>query len=79
MTVNLDEATAHLSQLVEAAANGETVVITKAGKPMAKLTAIDAPPKQVQRRIGFLEGRYTVPDDFEAMCAQEIETLFNGQ
>jgi prevent-host-death family protein len=38
--VNIYEAKTHLSSLVERAAKGEEIVIAKAGKPMARLSAI---------------------------------------
>ena len=38
-TISLAEAKAKLSELVEAAAAGETVEITKRGKPVAQLVA----------------------------------------
>jgi prevent-host-death family protein len=38
--VNLYEAKTHLSSLVDRAAKGEEIVIAKAGKPMAKLSAV---------------------------------------
>ncbi|HTC11925.1 MAG TPA: type II toxin-antitoxin system Phd/YefM family antitoxin [Acetobacteraceae bacterium] len=75
-TVNIHEAKTHLSRLVETAAGGETVVIAKAGKPVAKLIAVDTPSAQCARRIGFMEGQFTVPDDFDTMGATEIEHLF---
>jgi len=43
--VNLYEAKTQLSSLVERAAKGEEIVIAKAGKPMAKLSAITAEDK----------------------------------
>ena len=43
--VNLYEAKTQLSSLVERAAKGEEIVIAKAGKPMAKLSAIKAEDK----------------------------------
>jgi prevent-host-death family protein len=46
-TVNLAEAKAHLSELVERAAAGETVCITRRGKPVAQLTAVVRPRKPV--------------------------------
>jgi prevent-host-death family protein len=38
--VNLAEAKAHLSKLVERAATGETVRIMRRGKPVAQITAV---------------------------------------
>lgn len=77
-TINIHEAKTHLSRLVEQAANGEPFVIAKAGKPMVKVVPIDeAAPKPV-KRIGFMEGEFTVPDDFDTMGQEEIEKLFYG-
>ena len=42
-TVNIHEAKTQLSRLVDAAARGESFVIAKAGKPMVRVVAIDAP------------------------------------
>jgi len=46
-TVNLAEAKAHLSKLVERAAAGDVVCITRRGKPMAKLSAAMPPRARV--------------------------------
>lgn len=46
-TVTFAEAKAHLSQLTERAAAGETVIITKRGKPVAQLTTPAAHRKPV--------------------------------
>ena len=46
-TVNLAEAKARLSELVERAAAGETVCITRRGKPVAQLSAVERPRKPV--------------------------------
>jgi prevent-host-death family protein len=43
LTVNIHKAKTHLSRLVERAAEGEPFVIAKAGKPLVKVTALDAP------------------------------------
>jgi prevent-host-death family protein len=75
-TVNIHEAKTHLSRLVEGAAKGEPFIIAKAGKPLVKVTAISAPPAAEARRIGFMAGRISVPDDFDGMGEEEIERLF---
>jgi len=65
-SVNLHEAKTHLSELVGAAAAGEEIIIAKAGKPMARLIALDKPEP---RRPGIAKGRVTeaffepLPDD----------------
>lgn len=64
-TVNIREAKTQLSRLVDRAAKGESFIIAKAGKPLVRVTAIDAPAKP--RRLGFLKGEISVPDDFDRM------------
>jgi prevent-host-death family protein len=46
-TVNLAEAKAHLSELVDSAAAGESVQILRRGKPVALLTPVQAPRKPI--------------------------------
>ncbi len=75
-TVNIHEAKTHLSRLVEQAAAGESFIIAKAGRPLVKVTRLDTPPQT--RRIGFMEGEGSVPDDFNDMGREEIEALFEG-
>jgi antitoxin (DNA-binding transcriptional repressor) of toxin-antitoxin stability system len=53
-------------------------VIAKAGKPVARVTAIDSPEPEEQKRLGFLAGEFTVPDDFDRMGQEEIADLFGG-
>ncbi len=77
-TVNIHEAKTHLSQLVDAAANGEPFVIAKAGRPLVKVVALEAPLAGEKRRLGFLPGQVAVPDDFDRMGAAEIEDAFGA-
>jgi len=73
-TVNIHEAKTQLSRLVDRAARGETFVIAKAGRPLVKVSPVDAPT--VPRRLGFLKGEIEVPDDFDRMGEREIAALF---
>ncbi|CAN1536353.1 Phd Antitoxin of toxin-antitoxin stability system [Caulobacteraceae bacterium] len=77
-TVNIHEAKTHLSRLIEDAMDGEAFVIAKAGKPMVKVTRIDAPAPDKVRRLGFMAGRILVPDDFDQMGGDTVEALFGG-
>jgi prevent-host-death family protein len=74
VTVNIHEAKTHLSKLVDRAARGEPFVIAKAGKPLVKVAALDAPA--TPQRLGFLSGEIAVPDDFDEMGRAEIAALF---
>jgi prevent-host-death family protein len=66
--VNLYEAKTYLSSLVDRAAKGEEIVIAKAGKPMAKLTALATDDKGLKplRKFGQnLLGITFLSDDWE--------------
>jgi prevent-host-death family protein len=78
-TFNIHEAKTQLSRLVEQAAKGESFVIAKAGKPMVKVMALNAPEPSQMKRFGFLAGQITVPDDFDTMGVDEIRAMFEGQ
>jgi len=78
-TVNMHEAKTHLSRLVDRAAQGEPFIIAKSGKPLVKVVPLDAPEKPEVKRIGFLEGQFNIPDDFDTMFAEEIEEMFYGK
>ena len=74
MEVNIHEAKTHLSRLLERVALGEEVVIAKAGKPVAKLVAVEKRAKK--RTLGSAKGEFVVPDDFNDPLPKEIEDSF---
>jgi prevent-host-death family protein len=62
--VNIHQAKTHFSRYVEEAAQGKEIIITKAGKPVARiapLAAVKAP-----RKLGLLDGKARIPDNFNA-------------
>ncbi len=67
-----------MSRLVDQAAKGESFVIAKAGKPLVKVIALNAPEPSQMKRRGFMAGQIVVPDDFDRMGEAEIEQLFAG-
>lgn len=80
-TVNMHQAKTHLSRLVEKAARGESFIIAKAGKPMVKVVAVDAPEKKERKRFGFMRGQIAVPESREAfkkIGTDEIALMFEG-
>ena len=46
-TVNLADAKAHLSELVDRVEAGDSIDITRRGKPVARLTAVARPRRRV--------------------------------
>ena len=78
-TINIHDAKTHFSRLIERAENGETLIIARAGKPVARIVPLEKAVVDSSRRIGFMEGEFTVPDDFDTMMQDEIEEMFYGQ
>jgi prevent-host-death family protein len=69
-TVGLYEAKTHLSSLVDRAAEGEEIVISKSGKPKARLVPMgDVHPR---REPGKGRGQWRVSDDFDAPLPPEV-------
>jgi antitoxin (DNA-binding transcriptional repressor) of toxin-antitoxin stability system len=78
-TVNLHAAKTHFSRLVDEAAAGEEIIIAKAGKPVARLSALTAPEVKPKRTLGLLAGVATIPDDFDAPLPDDLLDAFEGR
>lgn len=77
-TVNMHEAKTHLSKLVARVEGGEQIVITRAGKPAAKLVPV--PTKLGPRKLGGWEGKFDVPSLEEwAEMKRETAREFEGE
>ena len=68
--VNIHEAKTHLSRLIEQVQLGDEIIIAKAGRPVAKLTAIR--PDFRRRAPGSAVGSLRVTDDFDAPLPQDM-------
>jgi prevent-host-death family protein len=75
-TVNIHDAKSRLSKLLEGVTQGRPFIIAKAGKPIARVVGIDAPEPEQVKRLGFLAGHLSVPDDFDRMGEAEILSQF---
>jgi prevent-host-death family protein len=74
--VNIYEAKTQLSRLVEEVASGEDVVIARAGRPVARLTRLQKAGGK--RRLGLLDGRFKIPDDFNRPLPEEVLRTFES-
>jgi prevent-host-death family protein len=74
--VNIYEAKTRLSQLVEEAASGQDIVIARAGRPVARLTRLSGASRR--RRLGALDGRFRIPDDFNRPLPDDVLRSFEG-
>lgn len=75
-TIGIAAAKASLSRLVARLERGELdeVVITRGGRPVARLV----PMNFAAKRLGIARGMLAVPDNLDA-SDEEIARLFNGE
>ena len=76
-SVNIYEAKTRLSQLVDKAASGEDVVVSRNGKPLVRITAL-APPKR-PIKFGVLRGKVKIAPDFDAPLPGDVLAAFEGR
>ncbi|NRR30019.1 type II toxin-antitoxin system Phd/YefM family antitoxin [Oxalobacteraceae bacterium] len=74
---DIHEAEMQLAELVNAAAQGDNILITKAGKPVARLIPVFS--GQLVRAPGSMKGEIYVADDFDAPLPEEIQAAFDGK
>lgn len=76
--LNIHEAKAKLSSLVDQAARGRSIIIAKSGTPLARLGPIsESPGRKV--RFGLMKGEITIADDFDAPLPDAVLRAFEGE
>ncbi|MGL6199664.1 MAG: type II toxin-antitoxin system Phd/YefM family antitoxin [Lachnospiraceae bacterium] len=78
MQVNMLEAKTDLSRLVKMleTKQEEVIYLARNGTAIVQMTLI--PKKPVSKRIGVAEGKFKVPDEFDAWD-KEVEEMFGGE
>ena len=76
-TIDIEAAEIDLLRLVDQAAAGEEIIISRAGQPVARLIALAEPLKP--RVLGGLAGRIKIPEDFDAPLPDDMLALFEGR
>jgi len=72
--VNVHEAKTHFSRLLARVSNGEEIIISKAGKPVARLIPVEENP--VKRVAGSAKGKVIIAEDFDAPLPESILNSF---
>jgi prevent-host-death family protein len=75
--INVAEAKAHLPELIERAAQGEEIILARAGKPRAMLVPLPPDPRGL-RVPGKGRGRFRVKRGFDAPLPEEVIDLFEA-
>jgi len=75
--VNVHEAKTHLSRLLQEVEGGATIVITKGGRPVARLVPLARAAEP--RRPGRLKGKIRIARDFDAPLPAALLRRFRGE
>ncbi len=75
-TVNIYEAKTQLSRMVDRASAGDEIVISRNGKPVARLCQLEPGTRTV--KFGVLKGRIEISADFDAPLPDDLLAAFEG-
>jgi prevent-host-death family protein len=75
--VNIYEAKTRLSQLVDRAAAGEDVIVSRNGKPLVRITRLESDRRPI--RFGVLKGKIRISRAFDAALPGEVIAGFEGR
>jgi prevent-host-death family protein len=75
-TLNIYDAKTRFSQLVDKAASGEDVVVSRNGKPLVRITRLEVPKRRI--KFGLLKGKLNIPADFDSPLPNEVLAGFEG-
>lgn len=76
MVINIHQAKTHLSRLLERVAQGDEIIIGKAGKPIAKLVPFRE--TRTRRKPGGWKGRVHIAPDFDQL-PEDVARAFRGE
>lgn len=80
VAINVHEAKAHLSEYLARVEAGETVIIARRNKPVAKLVPVEPEPQpRPMRPMGLAAGKVRVPPEFFEPLDDELLDLFEGK
>lgn len=76
-TVNIHEAKTQLSRFIDQATQGESIIIARAGRPVARLVPLEATKET--RQLGLGKANFSLHANFDALHADEIQAMFNAE
>ena len=71
--INITDAKARFSEVVNHVISGEEIIIERMGVPVVRISRYE--PVKEQKRLGLMEGQASIPDDFDEWPAEEAQAL----
>lgn len=79
-TVNVQPDDISLVRLLEDVASGEEIILSSAGRPVAKLVPlVSTIETKGMRKLGGLQGKYVLPDNFDDPLPDDIQRALEGR
>ncbi len=76
-TVNIQEVQTQLGHFVAEAEAGQEIIISRGGKPVARLVGL-VQPTHAPRQLGLGKSEFAFPENFDHLYADEIADLFQS-
>lgn len=76
--VNIYDAKTRFSELVDKAASGDDVVVSRNGKPLVRITQLEGGQKH-RIKFGVLKGKVKIAADFDAPLPADVLAGFEGR
>lgn len=77
--VNVSEAKAQLTKLLQRAEAGEKVYISRRNEPIVELCRVTSASERPKPQFGLCAGDFVVPDDFDEPLPDDILKAFQGE
>jgi prevent-host-death family protein len=77
--VNIEDVQRDVAGYLKRVEAGETLLIVRAGKPVAEVKPVSVSAPTALRPFGLCRGEFTVPDDFDAPLPEELLRAFEGK
>ena len=74
--INVHDAKTQMAKLLERVERGEEIIIARAGRPAAMLVPLAS--RRGRRKLGALDGRFDIPDDFNTPLPAALLKAFSG-
>ncbi|HEY0801599.1 MAG TPA: type II toxin-antitoxin system prevent-host-death family antitoxin [Steroidobacteraceae bacterium] len=76
--INIYDAKTRFSELVDKAAAGDEVIVSRNGKPLVRITRLEGGQKR-RIKFGTLKGKIKLSADFDAPLPDEVLAGFEGR
>ena len=79
LSINVSQAKARLTELIQRAEAGEQIVISRRNHAIVELRVIEPSPARPRPQFGLCRGDFHLPDDFDNPLPEDLLKSFEGE